>query len=162
MPHISPEHAHQTNLVVRRFALMVIAATGFGLMVIGLRYLLADEFMPYHAHVAQAEWSDLTHGLQAIIRGMLAIVGAGFFACGVALLWLLLPMQRGASWSHWAVLSIGLLIGIPTLYVTITLRVIAPGAPTPVALTAILLSAVVVGSFAQWKSLRRRNSISQS
>src|SRR5690606_10965637 len=102
---------------MRRLSLLIIAATGVGLVAVGLRYLLADELMPYHAQVAQTTWADLQPGVRTIIRGMLTIIGAGFIACGAAFLWILPAAKAGERWAPWALLCIGLLIGVPTLYV---------------------------------------------
>jgi hypothetical protein len=135
--------------------LLIIAAAALGLMVVGTRYLVADEFMPYHAQVAQTPWTELAPGVRAIILGFLTIVGAGFIACGAALLWLLPVLRAGARWGHWAVLSVGLLLGLPTLFVTLKLRQEAPGAETPVALTVFLVVCVVVGALVYKGSLRR-------
>lgn len=140
---------------MRRLSLLIIAATGVGLVAVGLRYLLADEFMPYHAQVAQTTWADLQPGVRTIIRGMLTIVGAGFIACGAAFLWILPAAKAGERWAPWALLCIGLLIGVPTLYVTLWLRQTSPSSDTPVGLTALLLGVVVASSLTNWLSLRK-------
>ncbi len=140
---------------MRRLSLLLIVAAALGLVVVGTRYLVATEFMPYHAQVAQTTWTDLGPGVRAIILGLLTIVGAGFIACGAALLWLLPVLRAGVRWGHWAVLSVGLLLGLPTLFVTLKLREEAPGAETPVGLTVVLVICVVVGGLVYMGSLRR-------
>ena len=62
-------------------------------------YFPARQFKPYHAVVSGREWSALEPGVQTIIRGMLRIVASGFLACGLALLFLLLPLNRGEVWA---------------------------------------------------------------
>jgi hypothetical protein len=111
----------------------------------GVRYLLAREFMPYHAVVAGKSWSELGLGVQTIILGMLRIVGGGFATFGLALLWLLLPLYRGESWAAWAALSITATTLVPTLYVTIMLRRYEPKAKTPVVPTLIALALALAG-----------------
>jgi len=78
---------------VRKIALLIVFAAA--VMSVGVRYLLAPEFMPYHAEVVGKSWSQLDPRIQAIILGLLKIVGAGFFACGVSLFWLLRPLSKG-------------------------------------------------------------------
>lgn len=114
----------------------------------GVRYSLAKEFMPYHAVVAGQLWSQLSTGLQTVIRGMLRIIGGGLTTYGLALLWLLLPLSRHESWASWAALSITLVAVTPTLFVTITLRRFEPLARTPVIPAAIVLVLAVVGAVA--------------
>ena len=111
----------------------------------GVRYLLTKEFMPYHADVAGKSWSELDLGVQTIILGMLKIVGGGLTTYGLALLWLLLPLNRGESWAAWAALTITATAILPTLYVTIMLRRFQPKAKTPVVPTSIALALALAG-----------------
>jgi hypothetical protein len=111
----------------------------------GIRYLLTREYMPYHAVVAGKAWSQLEAGVQTAIRGMLRIVGGGILAYGVALLWLLLPLNRREPWAAWAALTISAAILVPTLYVTIMLRRFQPKAKTPIVPTAIVIALVLAG-----------------
>jgi hypothetical protein len=112
----------------------------------GVRYLLTNEFMPYHAAVAGKSWSQLELGVRTAMLGMLKIVGGGFITYGLALLWLLTPLYHGELWAPWAVLSITATALVPTLYVTVTLRRFEPKAKTPVVPTVIVL-ALVLASF---------------
>ena len=109
----------------------------------GIRYLLTREYMPYHAVVTGKAWSELEPGVQTAIRGMLRIVGGGILAYGLALLWLLLPLNRGEPWAAWAALTISAAILVPTLYVTFMLRRFQPKAKTPIVPTAIVLALVL-------------------
>jgi hypothetical protein len=112
----------------------------------GIRYFLAKEFMPYHAVVAGKSWSELNAGLQIAILGMLKIVGGGLTTYGLALLWLLLPLNRHESWASWAALTITITSVVPTLYVTIRLRRFEPSARTPIVPASIVLALAVVGA----------------
>ena len=106
-------------------------------LLFGLRYLLTRAFMPYHAQVAGRAWEQLEPGLQAIILGMLRIVGGGFLAAGLVTFWLLLPMSQGQRWAPWAALTVVLATALPSLYVTLWLRRIQPAARTPVVPAAV-------------------------
>jgi hypothetical protein len=111
----------------------------------GVRYLRTKEFMPYHAVVAGKSWSEFDLGVQTIILGMLKIVGGGLTTYGLALLWLLLPLNRGESWAGWAALTITATAVLPTLYVTIMLRRFQLKAKTPVVPTLIALALALAG-----------------
>lgn len=111
----------------------------------GIRYLLTREYMPYHAVVTGKAWSQLEPGVQTAIRGMLRIVGGGILAYGLALLWLLLPLNRGEPWAAWAALTISAAILLPTLYVTVMLRRFQPNAKTPIVPTAVVIALVLAG-----------------
>ena len=112
----------------------------------GIRYFLAKEFMPYHAVVAGRSWSELEPGVRTIILGMLKIIGGGFAAYGLALLWLLVPLAAKEPWAKWAALTVTASSLLPTLYVTIALRRAAPSARTPVVPASIVLGLALAGA----------------
>jgi cytochrome bd-type quinol oxidase subunit 2 len=114
-------------------------------MFFGVRYLTTTEFMPYHAVVAGKSWAQLEPGVQTVIVGMLTIIGGCFISFGCAVLWLLVPLNRGEDWARWALLTMTAACVVPTLYVTITLRRFAPQAETPVVPAALALALMVVG-----------------
>ena len=128
------------------FQLVLLSVAALLSILFGVRYVLAKEFMPYHAVVAGTSWSQLSPGLQTIILGMLKIVGGGLTTYGIALLCLLLPLSRHEAWASWAALAITVTSVVPTLYVTIALRRFEPSARTPVLPASVVLALGVVGS----------------
>jgi hypothetical protein len=133
--------------------MQLISLVAFGLagllaLAFGVRYLAARKFMPYHATVLGKPWGALEPQLQAIILGMLKVAGAGLVGCGCAILWLLLPLQRGESWAAWAAITTFLAATGPILYVVIWLRRISPGARTPIAPTVAAIALAIVGALA--------------
>lgn len=127
-------------------SLCAFALAGLLALSFGIRYLLTREFMPYHAVVLGKPWAALEPRLQAIIIGMLKVAGAGLVGCGIALLWLLLPLQRGEPWAAWAALTTFIAATAPILYVVLWLRRVSPGAKTPVMPTLAAMGLVVVGT----------------
>ena len=127
--------------------LVLLSLAALVSLLFGVRYLVARQFMPYHAAVAGKAWQDLEPGVQTIILGMLKILAGGFLAYGIALLWLLIPLAQKQAWAPWAVLTLTLASVLPSVYVTIWLRRFAPSAPTPVApALAVLIVALVGGA----------------
>ena len=114
----------------------------------GLKYMLAREFMGYHATVAQRSWAELPAGVQAIVLGMYTIMGGGFISFGAALLWLLLPLNEGARWAAIAALTLTVTSLVPVVYVTVWLRRLRPQARTPVVPAVVVLVLAVVGAAA--------------
>ena len=121
--------------------ILLVSATS---VAFGFRYLLAKEYMSYHAQVSQTSWAELPTRLQTVILGMLKVVAAGMFALGLALGWLTLPLSRGEPWATWAILSVVLINGLITVYVTVTLRKVEPTAKTPVVAAATGVALVLV------------------
>ena len=133
--------------------MQLVSLVAFGLagllaLAFGLRYLATREFMPYHATVLGKPWGALEPRLQTIILGMLKVAGAGLVGCGCAVLWLLLPLQRGEAWAAWAATTTFLAATGPILYVVLWLRRVSPGARTPVAPTVAAMALVIVGALA--------------
>jgi hypothetical protein len=127
-----------------KLAIVLILLVSATSVAFGLRYLLTKEYMPYHAQVSQSSWAEIPTRLQAVILGMLKVVAAGLIALGIALGWLTLPLSRGESWATWAILSVVLVNGLITIYVTVTLRKVEPTAKTPVAAAASSVALVMV------------------
>jgi hypothetical protein len=127
-------------------ALVALGAAALLALAFGARYVLAREFMPYHATVLGRHWSELDQRLQIIILGMLKVAGGGLLAYGVALLWLLLPLHRGEAWAAWATLTVSFAALAPILYTVVWLRRIEPSAKTPVIPSLAVLVLVVVGT----------------
>ena len=50
-------------------------------LVLGLKYLLATSFTTYHAQVVGKPWEQLEPRVQAIIVGMLRVIGGAFLGC---------------------------------------------------------------------------------
>ena len=123
------------------FGLAALLALAFG-----VRYVFTREFMPYHATVLGKPWATLEPRLQSIILGMLKVAGGGLLGYGVALLWLLLPLQRGEAWAAWAALTVSLVVVVPILFTVVWLRRIEPAAKTPVAPCVAVLALVLAGT----------------
>jgi hypothetical protein len=104
--------------------------------------------MPYHATVLGKPWASLELRLQLIILGMLKVAGGGLLGYGVALLWLLLPLQRQEAWAVWAALTVSRAVVVPILYVVVWLRRIEPAAKTPLGPCLAVLALVAAGSVA--------------
>ena len=131
--------------IVALISLVLAAALA---LAFGARYVLTKAFMPYHAAVLDKSWAVLEPRLQVIILGMLKVAGGGLLGYGLALLWLLLPLQRGEVWAAWAALTISLAVVGPTFYVVVALRRSEPRAKTPIVPTLVVLALVVVATVA--------------
>jgi hypothetical protein len=129
----------------------ILSLAAFGLaallaLVFGVRYVFTREFMPYHATVVGKPWASLEPRLQIIILGMLKVAGGGLLGYGVAMLWLLLPLQRGEAWAAWAALTVSLVVVVPILYTVVWLRRIEPAARTPLVPPLAVLVLVMAGT----------------
>lgn len=90
-----------------------------GMLGIGFVYVFGSEFMPYHSDVIQTLWADVPPEQQILYLGMMRTEGAGFLACALALvLLLLIPFRQGLQWSFWAIPLIGIVEYLPTLIAT--------------------------------------------
>lgn len=126
--------APKTMLLLALAILLLVASSSIAF---GLRYLFATEYLFYHAQLTGLAWAEIPQRYQAIILGMLKMVGAGMLAFGVAIAWLTLPLSRGEQWPIWAILSVVIVHGVISVYVTITLRRVNAHAKTNVASACI-------------------------
>ncbi|KQZ45031.1 hypothetical protein [Duganella sp. Root1480D1] len=117
-------------LISASFILVLIAS---GSIAFGLRYLFAQEYMSYHAELTGLTWTEIPARYQAVILGMLKMVGAGMLAFGVAVIWFVFPLYLGERWPIWAIFSVVSVHGLISVYVTLILRRVNPSAKTNVA-----------------------------
>lgn len=111
--------------------------------VLGLLYLFSPQFMPYHAVAIGATWKDLAPAYRILILALMKSAGAGFLGCSIGGLFILfIPFRSGFPWANWAMLIGGLVVTIPTLYATLTVRWYTPASPPWVAPLIGMLLAV--------------------
>ena len=112
---------------------------------VGLDYVLSPGLKAHHLQILDVSFDSLTVRTQILLvalmkgTGLVAIQGA----VGLALL-LLVPFRRRENWSRWAILAIGGLTLIPTLFGALRLRAQTGAAaewwPHVVMLSALLLA----------------------
>jgi hypothetical protein len=84
------------------FAVVAYCLVGVGLMAQGIRYLVASQFMHYHADVVKERWNQLSAAEQRLVLGLLRGFGAGMFCLGLAIVFIAIePLRRGAMLVHW-------------------------------------------------------------
>ena len=84
------------------FAVVAYCVVGAGLMAQGIRYLVASQFMHYHADVVKERWAQLSPAEQRLVLGLLRGFGAGMFCLGLAMVFIAIePLRRGAMLVHW-------------------------------------------------------------
>ena len=138
------------------FALVLLLLAVILGLVLGLKYLLATSFTPYHAQVVGKPWEQLEPRVQAIIVGMLRVIGGGFLGLAATVAWLAYALFEGAGWAPWALASIALLALLPALAVALDLRKVEPQANTPVVPSIVAIGLILCGAglglFATWSS----------
>lgn len=68
----------------------------------GLNYVLAPQFMGYHAAALQTSWEQVTPAYQGLIRALMIGMGAGTFTAGVSVIALaLLGLRTHTAWCLW-------------------------------------------------------------
>ena len=89
-------------LTPRNFAVAAYCLVGIGLAAQGLRYLVASQYMHYHADVIQERWSQLKPTEQRLMLGLLKGFGAGMLCLGLTVVFVALgPLRDGAYVAHW-------------------------------------------------------------
>ncbi len=115
------------------FATVAYGVVGAGLIAQGLRYLVAGQFMHYHADVMKERWSELQPAEQRLILGLLKGFGAGMFGLGVAVVFIAVePLRREGTRAHWFLAFISIMY--TAMLAHITRFALLPGA-APIVVT---------------------------
>ena len=132
------------EFVARRLPVALYCLVGLGLLIQGVRYLLAAELMPYHLAVLEIPWKSLDPAHQTLFLGLLKGFGAGSFGVGLTILLLgLVPLRTGSRWARWATPAVAGSYTAALVYVT--QFALLPGA-APIAVTTALLAMVIVAA----------------
>ena len=114
-------------------------------IVLGLIYLLKNQFMPYHSKALGLSWSELEANMQVLIIALMRATGGGLIASGIAMLILLLiPWKKGDMWSLYAIPAINLCVSLGALYAMLLVKRKTPGTP-PIILSLLAIVLTLVG-----------------
>jgi len=108
-------------------------------------YLLRPQFMPYHAVALGVHWEELGRPFQILILGLMRVVGGGLLAAAfVGAILLLRPFRQGTSWARWAIPVHGLILGLSSLWGTLSVQLNTP-ARSPWLVAAVGIALLLVG-----------------
>ena len=135
-------------LTLNDCAVTAYCVVGLGLAAQGLRYLVASEYMHYHADVVQENWSQLKPTEQRLMLGLLKGFGAGMLCLGLSTVFVALgPLRDGAYMAHWFLAFLA--ISYTALLVHITRFALLPHA-APIAVTTTMCALSIAAAIASW------------
>lgn len=112
---------------------------------VGLAFVFASEFFPFHSDVIQTPWSELDTLSQTLYLGMMRTEGAGFLASSVAIAVLLfIPFRRGEGWSCWAMSAVGIVEHVPTFLANLHVSRVTSASP-PWQAAAVGMALLTIG-----------------
>ena len=118
-------------------AFVLFFLTFLGMLAFGFIYLLMPTFMPYHGVAVGLEWSALAPEMQVLILGFMKVSAAGMLSAAAAVgMLLFIPFWRGENWSRYALLIVGLIEMLPTIYAVVMIRSRTPATPPLAAVIA--------------------------
>jgi len=130
-------------LNARKLAKVIYWANAVLLLAIGLAFVFAPSFFPFHGDVIQKSWSELDASSQTLYLGMMRTEGAGYLASAVAFTFLLLiPFRRGERWATWAICSIGITEHVPTLLANLHVSATTSASPPWMFVAGCIISLV--------------------
>ncbi|MGK7294747.1 MAG: hypothetical protein ACNS61_02835 [Candidatus Wenzhouxiangella sp. M2_3B_020] len=140
--------SEKTDARSKRYAAAAYWGVVVASVVLGTVYLVAPEFMPYHADAIGRDWSELSHDEQLLFRALLRLAAGGWLATAAALaLLLLIPFRTGERWSYWAIPAVSLIFYLPNLYATLLVTygtpAIAPWYGNAIGIAATLIGAAL-------------------
>lgn len=135
-------------LTLRDFAVTAYSLVGLGLAAQGLRYLVASQYMHYHADVVQERWSQLKPTEQRLMLGLLKGFGAGMLCLGLSTVFVAVgPLRDGAYMAHWFMAFLA--ISYTALLVHVTRFALLPHA-APITVTTTMCVLSVLAALASW------------
>jgi hypothetical protein len=133
-------------LTLGTFAVAAYCLVGAGLAAQGLRYLVASQYMHYHADVIQEGWSQLKPTEQRLMLGLLKGFGAGMLCLGLTVVFVALgPLRDGVYMAHWFLAFLA--ITYTALLVHITRFALLPHAE-PIAVTTTMCALSIAAAIA--------------
>ena len=129
-----------------RLSVALYCLVGLALVLLGLRYVFASEYMPYHAAVIDTPWNALEPLYQVLFLGLLKGFGSGAFCVGLATMLLtLIPLRAGMAWAYWVVPLI--VLTYTGLLSYVTYFALLPGS-APIRISMVLCGLVVLAVIA--------------
>ena len=134
--------------MLKDFSVTAYCLVGLGLAAQGLRYLVASQFMHYHADVIQEQWSQLKPTEQRLMLGLLKGFGAGMLCLGLTLAFVALGPFRDDAYMAHLFLAVSS-ISYTALLVHITRFALLPSA-APIAVTTTMCGLSIAAAIAGW------------
>ena len=127
-------------------SLSLFGLLGIGLIALGLLYLSAEQFMPYHSQAVAADWVDLEPGFRGLILGLIKGLGAGAFIAGAATIFMVVASLNEGPRPFLLLMPL-VAIGYSTLlgYATYTVQTSTPSNP-PLLLNVLAIAAAILAS----------------
>ncbi|NOQ65706.1 MAG: hypothetical protein GQ556_00625 [Desulfobacterales bacterium] len=127
-------------------------------MTIGIKYLFASQFMPYHSTAIGLPWTEVEPGFQYVILVLMKVVGGTFMALAIAsIMILIMPFRKGERWAHYTVPFMGIFCAGASLYATLFLRM-KTGASTPWLAAGIPVIIYMAGMIVTYKDMGEKSN----
>ena len=134
--------------MLRKISFALFAGTGISHIILGVIYITADQFMPYHAQALSTQWDDLDSNYQTLFLALIKLAGAGGLVAGVVNLSLVVYLFRIANCKLiWLLPISALIFQLASNYVVYFVYTLTPGQPPLVIVSAgtgILIIATVM------------------
>jgi len=143
---------------VLKLSLVIFVLIGLAFSGLGVVYLTANEFMPYHSAAIQTPWTDLDANHRGLYLGFLKGLGSGSVIVGIATISMVILslMKSVGPYIH---LLPGICIGYSMLlgYSIYTVHTETVGEP-PLSSGIGLITMSVVATILLWLDYRARTS----
>ncbi|MEQ9437501.1 MAG: hypothetical protein RIG62_00590 [Cyclobacteriaceae bacterium] len=115
------------------------------LLVLALIYLIKPSFMPYHSQALSLQWHEVSLSTQTLLLALMRVCGGGWLAVALTTFYLQWQfVQHRQLWIPTAILVIGLVSIMSTLYAASLVYALTPGNP-PIPGIFILIFLLVMG-----------------
>ena len=116
--------------MIWKLALILFAIVGISHLIIGIVYVTANEFMPYHAQALNVDWNSLNENYKTLFLALIRLAGAGGLVAGLVTLILVNYLyHRVESRLIWLLIVSSLIFQFVTNYVVYYVSRNTPGDP---------------------------------
>lgn len=132
------------------YSVILFCLAGLGIVVMALRYGLAEPPLEYHAEMFRQAGAPPHDVHLMLIGGLYRVIGAAMFSFAIFQIGISLgPIANGEIWARWLLLITGLVLGIPSVMVSLEMERITK-VNTPWRIAAGLLVLTVLAFVLSW------------
>ena len=116
--------------MIWKLALILFAIVGISHLIVGIVYVTANEFMPYHAQALNVNWNSLDENYKTLFLALIRLAGAGGLVAGLVNLTLVNYLYHSVeSRLVWLLIVSSLIFQFVTNYVVYYVSRNTPGDP---------------------------------
>mgnify|MGYP000013507682 FL=1 len=144
--------------MIWKLALILFAIVGISHLIVGIVYVTANEFMPYHAQALNVDWNSLNENYKTLYLALIRLAGAGGLVAGLVNLTLVNYLyDRVETRFIWLLIVSSLIFQFVTNYVVYYVSRNTPGDP-PLLMVSIGSVIIIIATIFLFAGMRGKHA----